>query len=99
MSEEKAQDELLKKFKSRMKIFHSAEDENLKEILAASKQDVISLVGTAAKDDKRTTELIMDRSRYVYNDSLEFFHGHFQSIIFDLSLEYSLSSDGDEIAD
>lgn len=91
--------ELLDKFKDRMKIFHKAEDEDLKDILAASKRDVLSLVGTTAEIDERTTELILNRSRYVYNDRLEFFHEHFQHIIFDLSLEYATDLDGDEDAD
>lgn len=96
MSEEIVSNELLQKFKKRMKIFHSAEDDNLKDILAASKQDILSLVGSTAESDPRTTELIMERSRYVYNDSLEFFYDNFQQHIFDLSLGYAAYLDGDE---
>lgn len=87
---------LLNKFKGRMKIFHSAEDDYLKDILNTSKMDIHSKVGLAAIEDPRTTELIMERSRYVYNDSLEFFYDNFQQPILDLSLEYATYLDGDD---
>lgn len=87
---------LLEKFKKRMKIFHSAEDDYLKDILNASQMEIHSKVGLAAIDDPRTTELIMERSRYVYNDSLEFFYDNFQQPILDLSLEYATYLDGDD---
>lgn len=86
---------LLTKFKRRMKIFHSAEDGYLEDILKASEEDVLSLIGQVSKDDVRTTELILERSRYVYNDSLEFFYDNFQQRIMDLSIEHANYLDGD----
>lgn len=86
---------LLKQFKDRMKIFHDSEDENLQNILEASELDVIRLVGEGSKEDPRTKELIIERSRYVYHDSLEFFYDNFQQRILDLSLDYmEVDSDG-----
>lgn len=87
--------ELLDTFKVRMKIFHSSEDDYLTSVLETSELDILSLVGQDAKEDKRTTELIMERSRYVYNDSLEFFYDNFQQRILDISLDYATHLDGD----
>lgn len=78
----------LSAFKKRMKIFHDSEDENLMRILKTSQVDVLSLVGDDAIDDERTIELIYERSRYVYYDSLEFFYDNFQEQILNLSLQY-----------
>lgn len=90
---------LLSKFKRRMKIFHTSEDEYLNDILEPSELDILSLVGEDAKDDKRTIELIIERSRYVYNDSLEFFYDNFQQRIMDISLDYATHLDGDTDGD
>lgn len=87
---------LLTRFKKRMKIFHSSEDNSLSEILSDSEKDVVRLVGEAGAEDRRTKELIIERSRYVYNDSLEFFYVNFQPRILDISLDYmDGDSDGD----
>lgn len=87
---------LLTRFKKRMKIFHSSEDNSLSEILSDSEKDVVRLIGKAGAEDRRTKELIIERSRYVYNDSLEFFYVNFQQRILDISLDYmDGDSDGD----
>lgn len=75
--------------KQRLKIFHDSEDVYLERILKASEADVLSLVGKEAKNDLRTIELIYERSRYVYNGSLEFFYDNFQEQILNISLNYS----------
>lgn len=75
--------------KNRMKIFHDSEDENLQRILDTSEKDVLSLVGEDAINDLRTIELIYERSRYVYYDSLEFFYDNFQEQILNISLAYA----------
>lgn len=83
-------------FKKRMKIFHDSEDDNLQRILDTSEKDVLSLVGEEAKNDLRTIELIYERSRYVYYDSLEFFYDNFQEQILNISLGYAdLGGDDD----
>lgn len=86
----------IEELKERMKIFHDSEDYNLQRILDTSEKDVLSLVGEDAKNDLRTIELIYERSRYVYYDSLEFFYDNFQEQILNISLAYAdLGGDDD----
>lgn len=81
-------DEMLKEFKQRMKIYHSSEDEALSEILKASYADIRYLAGDFdISQHPGGKELVFERARYVYNDSLEYFHANFQQRIMDLSLE------------
>ena len=62
----------LEKFKKRMKIFGTSEDESLTEILAASLR-LDSLINPVKPESDLTfIELVFERSRYAYNDSLEF---------------------------
>lgn len=86
---------ILDQFKKDMKIFHDSEDDSLLRSLKASEVDVLSLVGEDAKTDPRTIELIFNRSRYAYYDSLEFFYDNFQEPILNLSLEYASGGDAD----
>ncbi|ETC90810.1 hypothetical protein EPB68_13295 [Enterococcus faecalis] len=86
----------LGKFKKRMKIFGSSEDDSLKEILAASFLRLNSLIyPTNPENDLTFIELVFERSRYVYNDSLEFFEANYQSDILACSLKYAEVSDDD----
>lgn len=85
----------IEELKERMKIFHDSEDKNLQRVLNTSEIDVLSLVGENANEDLRTVELIYERSRYVYSDSLEFFYDNFQEPILNLSLEYAKVGDED----
>lgn len=78
---------LLTEFKERMHIFHSSEDANLLRILDASVKDINSLGGDMVKEPERTIELVLERSRYVYNDSLEFFNDNFREQLMNLSLD------------
>lgn len=81
-------DEVLKEFKSRMRISHSIEDENLKSILNMSYEDLKNRCGDFDIDEYlRGRELVFERSRYVYNDSLEFFEDNFLSEITSIGLE------------
>ena len=65
-----------------MRITHSSEDEYLRELIVASYEDIKSKCGTfTIKTDKRGTELVYERSRYAYNDALEFFNDNFLSQI------------------
>lgn len=89
-------DEYLEKFKKRMHIFHSTEDEALLGILETSKDDIISICGTFdVSSNKRGLELIFERSRYAYNDSLEFFYDNFQEPIMNLSIDLAGEDNGD----
>ncbi|MFF5513025.1 phage gp6-like head-tail connector protein [Staphylococcus capitis] len=80
-------DELLKEFKERMHIFHDAEDESLKKILNKSYFAIQSICGEFdLKDDVIGQELVMERSRYVYNEQLQFFHKNYATALMDFGL-------------
>lgn len=85
----------IEELKERMKIFHDSEDKNLQRILKTSEIDILSLVGENANEDLRTVELIYERSRYVYSDSLEFFYDNFQEQILNISLAYASLEEGE----
>lgn len=92
--DEPVMESYLADFKKRMKIFHSSEDEQLIDLLEISYRDISSLIGLFdPKDFLAGKELVFERSRYVYNDSLEFFYDNFQQRIMDLSLELSGGDD------
>ncbi|WP_290489890.1 MULTISPECIES: head-tail connector protein [unclassified Aerococcus] len=76
---------LLESFKTYMRIFHSAEDDYLMDLLSASELDILALVG-GSLSDREVKELVFNRARYAYTGNLEFFYENFQSRIFDLSL-------------
>lgn len=86
---------LLDKFKGRNKFFHSYEDKTLSEILERSQRALERYYGTTFKAHPEMEELILERARYEYNDSLEFFRENFQGELASLSLVVSLE-DGDE---
>ena len=82
--------EILEQFKERMRLT-DREDGNLLRILQASELDLQGKIGKLdASDHDRFRELVFERSRYVYNDSLEYFEENFQSIINGLALEVAL---------
>ncbi|BCA86649.1 hypothetical protein EsVE80_21720 [Enterococcus saigonensis] len=90
-------EDLLKEFKARMKIYHSSEDDNLKMILAASKEEIHTLVGSFdPKEYPRGKELIFERGRYAYNDQLEYFYPNFQESILNISFDLMA---GDDVGD
>lgn len=81
----------LKEFKKRMKISHSSEDEMLTDILDASSEDVKGLIGDFDMETYvKGKELVFERARYVYNDSLEYFYDNFQQRIMDLSMDLKM---------
>src|SRR5699024_11614818 len=87
-------DEVLKEFKSRMRISHSIEDDNIKNILEMSYEDLKNRCGDFDIDEYlRGRELVFERSRYVYNDSLEFFEDNFLSEITSIGLELVCDND------
>ena len=85
---EEKTDALLSDFKARMKIFHSSEDDYLKSILEASTAEIFELCGEFDPSTyPRGKELIFERSRYAYNDQLEFFYPNFQESILNISFD------------
>ncbi|BAW91096.1 phage gp6-like head-tail connector protein [Staphylococcus caprae] len=73
-------DEILEQFKSRMHIFHSAEDERLKNDLDMSysvlKRDYGEFDINTNEEGK---ELVFERTRYVYNEQLQYFLKNFST--------------------
>ena len=88
-------DEILMKFKRRMHL-GDYEDENLKGILEKSANALIETCGEYDMSDGAFEELVFERSRYVYNDALEFFEDNFLSDINKLILKNAFEEFGDE---
>lgn len=85
-------EKLLKEFKKRIHIYHDGEDSNLKELLSFSISYINSKCGKFKEDSdeevqKRAKELIFERTRYAYNDALEYFEDNFLSEIFSLGID------------
>jgi hypothetical protein len=82
--------DILKQFKERMKLGND-EDENLTFILTASLRDLMHICGDYdINSEEEFRELVFERSRYVYNDALEFFHQNFLTQINNLSIRKAL---------
>ena len=78
--------EILKEFKERMHL-ENYEDKNLIRILSASVEALKIPCGDRdIKTDEPFKELVFERSRYVYNDALEYFDHNFLSRINTLSV-------------
>lgn len=90
--------DLLSDFKERLHISHGAEDANLKRLLAASLKWVERNCGEFdIHTHDEAKELVFERTRYAYNDSLEFFEDNFLSMIQGLSLSLLPSAEEDVI--
>lgn len=82
--------EVLNQFKERMRLGDD-EDENLKRILSASNKELKRVCGAYdINTDEVFKELVFERSRYVYNDALEYFNDNFLSNINSLSIDKAL---------
>jgi hypothetical protein len=81
---------VLNQFKERMHL-GDHEDENLIRILSASNKALIRSCGDYdINTDESFKELVFERSRYVYNDSLEYFNDNFISEINSLGIDKAL---------
>ncbi|PKR79406.1 hypothetical protein CEY16_05435 [Halalkalibacillus sediminis] len=74
-----------------MHISHSVEDNNLKRLLSFSVAVIKNRCGDFTIDgeketDKLATELVFERSRYAYNDAVEFFEDNFLSDLTSLGI-------------
>lgn len=90
-------DTVLREFKDRMKIMHTKEDGSLERMLSSS---LIALQNSCGKFDftnEQGKELVFERARYVYNDSLEFFADNFLTEIINLSMSLSIVETEEEI--
>lgn len=94
--------EILIEFKERMRLGDD-EDNNLKRILLSSLQALIRICGDYdIKTDETFKELVFERSRYAYNDSLEYFNDNFLNMINSLGIAKALDEialEGDVIAE
>lgn len=82
-------------YKARFRIFHSSEDEQIGEQLENSFADIKSLIGEFSPYAyPKGKELVFERTRYVRNESLEYFYDNFQRMIIDCSVDLA----GDSIA-
>lgn len=88
-------DLLLKSYKERFRLSHSSEDDNLKELLNDSYKDIVDKIGDFEPVKfSQGKDLVLERTRYVKNEALEFFYDNFQQMILDASL--SLMTGGDD---
>lgn len=82
--------DILKEFKDRMHL-GDHEDDNLKRILSASNAALKRACGEYdISTDETFKELVFERSRYVYNDALEYFNTNFLSEINSLGVNKAL---------
>ncbi len=89
--------EIVEEFKRRMHL-DDDEDGNLQRILEASYADLTRICGEYDLSDPVFRELIFERSRYAYNDALEYFYTNFITQINNLMMAKALESgDGDDV--
>ncbi|AUB61942.1 hypothetical protein CSW12_02175 [Bacillus cereus] len=93
--------EILQQFKERMHL-GDEEDDNLKRILSTSNKALRRVCGNYdLNKDEEFKELVFERSRYVYNDALEYFDKNFLSQMNSLGIDKALDEikwDGDSYA-
>ncbi|HDR7901801.1 hypothetical protein V2151_28420 [Bacillus cereus] len=91
-------DVIIQEFKERMHL-GDEEDDNLKRILSTSNKALLRICGNYdLNKDEEFKELVFERSRYVYNDALEYFDKNFLSQINSLGIDKALEEiklDGD----
>ncbi|WP_062110431.1 hypothetical protein [Bacillus niameyensis] len=70
-----------------MHISHSSEDDNLKRLLSFSVAYIKEKCGNFdINENERAKELVFERTRYLYNDAVEFFEDNFLSDIISLGI-------------
>lgn len=79
-------DDVLQEFKESMKISHSSEDDDLRRKLSSSLVALNESCGDFDMEDEMGKELVFNRARYAYNDSLEFFSDNFLTEINNLAI-------------
>lgn len=90
--------DILDEFKQRMHL-EGDEDKYLIRILTASNLELIRMCGDYDITTHETfKELVFERSRYAYNDALEYFNKNFSTEIFNLGMDYALTIKDDDDA-
>lgn len=78
--------------KAHLHIFHSVEDDYLQSLLKQSQLAVARMTGVSEGDEY--DELVLNRVRYAYNDSLDEFEERYQSVLLGLSTQL-LANEGE----
>lgn len=90
-------DELLQEFKDRLHISHKSEDSHLKRLLSFSYADISGICGPFSLETANPgKELVFERSRFAYNDALEFFEDSFLSKINSFALSNLPDEEGSD---
>lgn len=85
--------EILQGVKNRLRISHNSEDDALSFLIQASIDDLTKKCGEFdITTNYQAKELIFERVRYAYNDSIEFFNDNFLSQINSLSISLILEA-------
>ncbi|MCD9065988.1 phage head-tail adapter protein [Staphylococcus pasteuri] len=80
-------DDLLSEFKDYTKISHDTEDEYLKNLLKKSYSNLVSRFGEFnIYEDLEGQDLVFARSRYAYEDLLEYFNDNYQDDLINFGL-------------
>lgn len=91
-------DEHVKAYKEDFNIYHSYEDKKIKRLLQSSYKAIKRQCGDFNIDDSETgAELVFNRARYAYHDSIEFFNENFISLITDFAIENGGVDDESEV--
>ncbi|HEC2203825.1 TPA: phage gp6-like head-tail connector protein [Staphylococcus delphini] len=78
----------VEEMKRRLKIFHNFEDKHIQSLLEQSYEDIqYRCQHFELEESKRGSELVYERTRYAYNDSLEYFNDNFLGQITSFALE------------
>lgn len=92
--------DVVEEFKDRMHITHSAEDSHLKKMLSLSVSALQLVCGDFdIEESQLAKELVFERTRYAYNDALEYFEDNFLSQIngLGLSLAFKEGEEDEEV--
>lgn len=92
-------DDLLTAFKERMRIFHTVEDDNLRRILSGSVAALTERFSLPVLEKDSGIELVLERSRYVYNDRLDVFETAFAAELNRFALVHTLEEVWNEDSD
>lgn len=82
--------DILEEFKERMHITHYSEDSNISRLLSFSCAYLKQVCGEFDLTNERAKELVFERTRFAYNDALEYFDDSFSSQIHSLGMEIAL---------
>lgn len=84
---ERITDDLLDEFKDYTKISHDTEDEYLKNLLKKSYSNLMSRFGEFnIYENLEGQDLVFARSRYAYEDLLEYFNDNYQDDLINFGL-------------